>query len=89
MYGWIRYENIAIASINAAFLGTTAAKAVAIGLLAYNSMAVIVGPIFGVSFELIGMINQEDQYKLPKPNETPKHPADKSSLSNLTKQFIK
>ena len=58
---------------NAMVWGIEAQKAFAIGLLAYDFTAIIIGPIVGLELEPIEM-GGDDPYEFPKPKETPKHP---------------
>ena len=55
-------------------IGFSALKTFAIGALAFNQLALFVGPIIGIKMDGIEMLPDDKKTKVPKPGKTPRHP---------------
>ena len=74
----------AFAGLSAMVFGVTALQAFAIGALAFDFFAFIVAPIIGIKMEGIEMLSDKDKTKVPKPEETPRHPASSVGKNRMT-----
>jgi hypothetical protein len=79
----------AVKGITATLWGVTAQKVFAIGALAYNSFAMVVAPILGLTLEAIGTVDDKDKTKVEKPGETrPFPPKRRSALPNTFMEAV-